>query len=388
VAAVLALAACSSSGSGGSTSNATPANPITIFDFGQHSAPTFAFPNVPKILQAEVAAVNAAGGVNGHQIKLTVCNDQGTLPGATDCARQGTGSDAVAAIADFTLFSGGVLPLFQQAGMAMVGNQALDPADYTNPVSFATVSPTAFSAGIVQHLLENKSCKVLAFVHVDTPLVNTAKPLIQKLVDQAGVKLLDENVGSGASDYGPVAAKISQAGSTCSFIFLGGTDVVKYTIAQKQRNPNFVIGGSTGSYAGSVLKQLGSARNNLVLGAGIPDVSDTSNPEVSEFTKQATGAGVAASDLGANDLQAWASLKLLLGAIGTVRGKVDKAAVLKAMNSITTPATTIFGAYNTTKENSQKDFSRAFATTTYLYSTNNGKLTPIGSPVNVRNLFN
>jgi hypothetical protein len=81
-------------------------------------------------------------------------------------------------------------------------------------------------------------------------------------------------------------------------------------------------------------------------------------------------------------------LKLLLGAISTIQGKVDKEAVFKAMNNITKPATTLFGAYNTTKPNSQAAWARAFDTSVYLYVAKNGAFTSLGAPTDVRSIFN
>lgn len=389
---LLALSACSSSKSGstkasGSAGSAANTDTIALTTFGQFDAPVFSYPEAPVIQQAVVAAVNKAGGVNGHQIKLQTCNDQNVQTVAVSCVRDAIGSDAVALLTPFDRYGDAITPLLAQANLVLVGNTASTVGDFTSPISVPTNAPQGYIGGLVETMITRGSCKTVDFIHYDSPGSAIAKPLIQKVVADAGAKYVDTNVGTGAADYGPIAAQISAAGATCAFDFLPGTDSVKWVLAQKQRDPNFLISAGVPALA-PLLPQLGASGNGLLLGSSFPDVSDTSNADVAKFRSEMKAAGVKDSQLTNIGMQAWGSIKLLFGAISTIKGKVTRENVLAAMNNISTPATNLFGNYNTTKPNSQKDFARLFGTEAYLYTTNNGILTSLGAPVDSRSQFN
>lgn len=379
----LTLGACSSSGDEPSADQ-----PIDIALFGQFAAQGFAYPEVPVVIQAAVENLNSAGGINGRKVDLSVCNDQGTQAGATKCARDAVTSDAVATIVLQTRYSEAVLPLFDQANMAMVGNVASTSADYTNSASFSTGSPQIGVAGLTQQFI-SRGCDVITFIHWDTPTSALALPLVQKVVADGGKKLLDKNMGaSGASDYGPVAASISDAGSTCALSFLPATDAVKWIRAQKQRDPNFIVGTTTAAAPVAVLTQLGQDGDNLLLASGTPDVSDSDNADIVKFLADMKAANVDPKNFTAIGVQAWGNFQLVAGAIKSVPGTPDRAAVTNAMNNITTPATGLFGDFNTTKPNSQADYARIFATDVYFYTTKDQKLSSQGPAVSQREIFN
>lgn len=402
IAATLVLGACSSSkgtsasgtgaagaGAGSGTSAAGgDTSPVNIAVLGQFAAPSFAYPEIPLIIQAHVDVVNAAGGVNGHQIKIVVCNDQGTQAGAVSCARDATTSNSVAVLTGYTRYGTAVLPLLEQAGMSMVGNLPLTPDDYSSKASFPGSGAQGLAVAAVQKLMKD-GCKNVAFIHWDSPSGALAKPTLQKLVTDAGGKFIDENEGAtGTSDYGPVAAAIRDAGANCALSFLPATDAIKWITAQRQLSPGFPIAATYGATPASVLTALGAAGNGLILANGSPDVNDTSNTEIAEFHSEMAAKGVSAASLTPVGLEAWAGTKLLLGAIKSISGKVDKASVTKAMNNITAPATTLLGSYDTTKPNSQAAFAHYFDTDVYLFTVQDRKLVPLGPPTNVRALFN
>jgi branched-chain amino acid transport system substrate-binding protein len=82
--------------------------------------------------QAWVNTVNASGGINGHQVKLTVMDDTGN-PGTALSDAQSLISSGVVALADLSLVDEPYYSTVQQAGVPVVGISIDSQGFFTNP---------------------------------------------------------------------------------------------------------------------------------------------------------------------------------------------------------------------------------------------------------------
>src|SRR5580698_6228563 len=96
-AAVLTISACSSSGSKGDASST--ANTSAVGGLIPIQSSAYNQPDAKTGLDAAISAVNAAGGVSGHPLKLDFCDTQYTVNGELACARQMV-TDKVSAVID------------------------------------------------------------------------------------------------------------------------------------------------------------------------------------------------------------------------------------------------------------------------------------------------
>ena len=103
VVAVVGLALTSAVTAAGASENATSGGSVKVFVTGPFSDPTFAVPEALSGAQAAAAAINKAGGINGHSIQIVSCNDQLSPNSATTCADQAV-SDHVTAATGFFIF--------------------------------------------------------------------------------------------------------------------------------------------------------------------------------------------------------------------------------------------------------------------------------------------
>src|SRR5580704_15135538 len=96
VGALFALAAAGCSSSSGATSASGSGDPggsgassvITLGGAGPIADPTLSQPEREAAEQAAIAEINAAGGVNGHKLKLVFCDTQNNPNGELSCMRQ------------------------------------------------------------------------------------------------------------------------------------------------------------------------------------------------------------------------------------------------------------------------------------------------------------
>lgn len=162
-AAALTAGGCSSSGSSSATNAAsaptsTSASKATgspiylsliadIDDPAAGMSPKFGRPDLGA--QAAIKAVNAAGGVNGHPLVLSVCDPKGNGNIANSCAQAAVASKSVADVGGSNA-SGTPVEIMNKAGLAMIGRLGGDPDEYSFPTVFPYFGPgPALSFGVV-----------------------------------------------------------------------------------------------------------------------------------------------------------------------------------------------------------------------------------------------
>lgn len=79
-------------------------------------------------VKAYVDSVNAAGGVEGRQLQLFTCDDQGNATVNVQCVRRLVDDDKVFALVGNAVLSYGGAPLVQSRGVPDVGSQPVDNA--------------------------------------------------------------------------------------------------------------------------------------------------------------------------------------------------------------------------------------------------------------------
>jgi ABC-type branched-subunit amino acid transport system substrate-binding protein len=135
-AAALLLTSVVALGVGATASGAAAKSPIKLMVIYTSGASITS--NAETLAGAQVAAlaINKAGGIQGHQIRIVGCNDQGNSNIDAACARTAV-SDHVFAEVGRSGFGGNVIdPILTPHKIAMVGLHADFPIDYTANNSF------------------------------------------------------------------------------------------------------------------------------------------------------------------------------------------------------------------------------------------------------------
>ncbi|MEP6649364.1 MAG: ABC transporter substrate-binding protein [Lapillicoccus sp.] len=130
--AALVLTACGSSDDGGSGGSAPSQSEIAIGSTVSLTSAAASFPEVKQAQEAAVASINAAGGVNGKQLKLTVCDGKFEVNAELGCFRTLL-RDKVSAIVGPVLIAGTGVSEYkaaEQAKTAAVGTPATSRASW------------------------------------------------------------------------------------------------------------------------------------------------------------------------------------------------------------------------------------------------------------------
>jgi len=130
-------------------------------------------------LNAAVGAINASGGINGHKLVASVCNDNNDPNQAAACARQAAGNPSVlAAVGNDTNYGAQVNPILAQAGIANIGPIPYSSADFTDKNSYPTSEGTLEEAGEVAVAADLLHAKRIMVPVVDVPAGRELPPLM------------------------------------------------------------------------------------------------------------------------------------------------------------------------------------------------------------------
>jgi branched-chain amino acid transport system substrate-binding protein len=348
MAAVVLMASCSSSGS---TSGGNPASssggsgasgsPIVIGSSGSLHNPAFTEPELRAGLDAAVASINAASGINGHPLKLDFCDSAYDTNKELSCARQLIGDRVVAAVhpSIFADSSGAEFKLYTQAHIAVFGGYGVNPFELTDTNSYPISSGlVGWVYGSAKALKEAGATKVSVLGDTNPPsqyFLSLAGGAL-KTLGYAGVNKV---TGDDKADptFATAAARATGGGTNGILI---GTGPVDFPIAVKailSTGYKGKIGVIAPTLEPPILRALGSKTEGFLVSSQLAFVTDTANPGVQKFLAdmQKYQPSGTIDDL---SLAAWASVELFAKVLATSTATtLDNAAFNDALANLSTP---------------------------------------------------
>ena len=173
-------------------------------------------------VRAAVDAVNAAGGIGGHKINFTFCQDGAPPIGdpntTVNCARQAVQEHAVAVVGDFTIYDNVAFPILQAAHIPMIVGPAGTTQDATSPDAFpVTESGFPILVGQAEVLAKQAHCKKEAVITLaGIPSTNQIVSSFDAGAKAAGVAVgAPSLVGLTTVDFSPSIEKLAAEGVDC-----------------------------------------------------------------------------------------------------------------------------------------------------------------------------
>jgi branched-chain amino acid transport system substrate-binding protein len=229
--------------------------------------------------EAAVRDINAAGGVNGMQIKLVVEDDACDPKQAVTAANKVAGMKVAAVIGHFC--SGSSIPaseVYWKAKIVQITPASTNPKltddavkkKWTN-VNRVCGRDDAQGEVAGKYLAATYKGKKVAILHDNTPYGKGLADETKKAFNKAGGKeVAYEAIKPGEKDYAAVVAKMQAAG--VEVIYLGGYAPETALIARQAAEKNYkpVIMGGDALDTDDVIKVAGPASNGMMFTQG-PD---------------------------------------------------------------------------------------------------------------------
>lgn len=341
----VSIAACSSSSSGDGNSTSGGGD-INLTAIGLFQSPAISLPDSKAGFIAAADAINAAGGINGHKIKLTTCDDQFDPNTAAKCARQAVSNKAVAVVTSYTTYPDQMLPILQAAGIPYLYGTVLDPTSGSSPIVYPLDAGSAggyFATGLQA---VKDGCSKVGAVVVSNPNTTYGAKWLRKGVEQAGGQLVQTSVGTTQADFSAPVAKLVSQGVGCVVPVTAPDQGVKVVEATRQQAPKVSIKAIGTEFGTAQLDALGSKADGIVMTDQTYRVTDTEEPGVkaviADFKKYQPD--VAMTD--AFSIRSWSSVDAFAQLVKTIKGAITKQSVSAAAKTFA-PKLETFGPSTT-----------------------------------------
>ena len=340
----LTAVACSSSaatttGAGSTASGTSSSSPITVGGMAPLTSQVLTLPDIQAGVAAAVDALNAQGGISGHQVKLDFCDTQYTNSGEIACMDKMISDKVSAVIAPSAGASASVAPfaLAQAADLASIGGIGQIPPELTTPGVFPLAgSDPGWVYGAMAGLVKGGARRIAVLGNL-TGNYEAARAYAVAALKVAGLTPTVVSEGDPSSDptFSAAAAKAVQGNPDGMYLALSPTNVpiaVRALRAAGYRGP---IAAQAAAFTPPIIKALGSLGNGLEVSGNVAFPSETSNPAVAAYLAdmakyQPQGTIDQLSET------SWAGMMLFAKAM---KGQTDFSGshVLSVMNSLSTP---------------------------------------------------
>jgi branched-chain amino acid transport system substrate-binding protein len=249
----------------------TPIKTFTVTTIHAQAVPTYAA--VQDTAKAYEKWINSHGGINGHPLEVTVCDDRGEPTQATRCAREGVEAGDVAGVGSFSFFGANIVPVLEKAKVAWFGIPSVQSAqELESKVSFPTGSIPANGAGIVAKAYEEGCRKVTAVVVEGAGAV--FDPVIKNAARAYGRSIAKfVNLPAEAKDYSPQVAEATGGGADCVIGIIAETQYQAFMPAWAQSGTKAKLYGVQGNLNANAIKGYESVAEGSVISGPFPDLA-------------------------------------------------------------------------------------------------------------------
>ncbi len=390
--AAVALTACSSSSPPSIAAGANPSavssdgasssqTPIMISSAAPLTSPVYQVPEYQAGLRAAVGAINAAGGMRGHDLRLNVCDTQFTVNGETTCARQIAAAKPSAVVAPFFVAdqSGAVFKILAAAGVPDIGGQGGSPAEMNSPVAFPLGS--AFMGpyeGAAEGIARAGVTSATVLCDSPNPAGSFATSLITAALKQRGIAKVKNVTAYPASDptFATAAAQATSGGVNGIVLDANSTDNAQLIKALRADGYTGKIAVPALLLPPQAIAALGADANGVILDSTTAFTTDTGNPGIKAFLADMRKYQPAAAVDDAS-LEAWSGVELFAKVAGLAR-TYDAAGLITTLDHISTPINIgTAGPWSVLgKLNAIKGFSRIVNPTVTFGTIQGGKVVP------------
>jgi branched-chain amino acid transport system substrate-binding protein len=332
--------------------------------------------------EAAVAAVNAAGGIDGRDIKLEVCDSHGSPNQASACAQKAvTDKSIVATVGNNDYVGGGPVTGVLKGKLAALALKPYTPPDFASKIGFATdCGGIGIQAGMAESLAAQGAKKIVV-LFFDTPGGHPGLDFLTAKVEELfpPAKVLHVGVPRTASDMTSYAAQaISQ---NPDGVVLSLTEPLAVASIKQLRAQGYKgkIQAPATMMTASAIKQIGDPNNIKSSGCYSYDSAGYKSYRA-DMTKYQPSEST--SDEGLN---AWLGVKSF---VKVMKGKdLTRQKVLDTYNATSSLDTDgLTGPIDFTKENKENGFARLFSPAVVDHEIKNGEQVDV-APVTYLNIF-
>lgn len=266
----LALAGC---GSGGGDAASSGAGPIKIGMVAPLTGPFAPLGTGDKAAaEQEIKKINAAGGIGGRTIELTVKDDKSEVPQSVSAYNQFAADRSYSAVLSSANVSASTA-IGPSAISTKTPTLTLGPvsvyADGSNPYAFTIpATPTVYAKKMVEYFSE-QGVKTLSIAYSGKDVYGaTGNDATKAAAQEAGIKIvLDEPVDPGATDFTPMITKVKAAKADAFLLWAAGPAPV--IITKQLQGTGIKLFGTGANASNLYIEPAGTAAEGVVMSSSI-----------------------------------------------------------------------------------------------------------------------
>ena len=284
------------------TAEAPTGDPIKVMTVTTLNAAGPTYANIANTANAYAQYINARGGIAGHPLEVTVCDEQFDPAVAATCARQAVEENMVSIVGSFTFFAESIVPVIAESDITWFGACCpITPSELTDPHSFNIGNQPMYAVGAVKKAVDD-GCQNINAVIIDGAQIFI--PPMENAMANLGKTFGDEIIlPPTAQDY---SAEVAQAttNADCVISIISETPFITWNTAWAQSGTDAQQYGPQGNLNEISAKGNEEATDGNIIVGMYPDIS------TDPWTEYRTALDEANLDLTENDYNS-------LGGMGT-----------------------------------------------------------------------
>jgi ABC-type branched-subunit amino acid transport system substrate-binding protein len=314
-----------------SAAPATPGAPIKVMQIGTFSSTGLSLADAKSGVQAAVAAINKAGGANGHQITMEYCNDAFDAATGAACARQAVQDKVVAVVGAASAEAPAEMPILQAAGIPwLAGNGSGGPIEQTSPISYPLTGGTQSIEVAMGRLLTTLGDKKISVIVADAAAAYPAGDAVMQGVKLGGGTSSRTLAKIGATDFSAVASAALASKPDGIAIASVPADAPRIALALRQAGYKGDISTLAAIVSDDAIKSLGSNADKLYLVIDAVPTVVTSNPAVAKYAADMKAAG-SSSSIDSQSLTGWTAVQFFSALVTDLGSTAASPASLTAL---------------------------------------------------------
>jgi ABC-type branched-subunit amino acid transport system substrate-binding protein len=263
----------------------TPIKVMTITPINVAVGAGLPFPEIGVAAQAAADAINKAGGIKGHPIQLTVCDNKFSQNQDAACARQAVAEGDLALIGGISLQTNHI-SILEQAGIPVIGEYSAGELSFNSPIVFPFNAGNFNFYGCAAELADVAKAKRVATLSVYTAFneVPSFRSNLAALLTKHGSQLVSFNLYTSGPDLTASVANALKDNPDAIYVGGGTADVDRVTQLVRQLNAKVAIART--SIADSSLQTLGPVAENVYVCDSYKPASLTKDPNVKKYVDE------------------------------------------------------------------------------------------------------
>jgi ABC-type branched-subunit amino acid transport system substrate-binding protein len=256
--------------------------PVKLMMIGIPDNPNYSQPELFEAGQAGVSAINAAGGVNGHELILDTCDGNFDPNQEMECVKKTASGGYSALLGNLQFAEGAELDTLAAANVPAI-IQGDNKAANTHPISYPTPVAASWPIGNVIQA-KNDGVKTVKIGWVNAPPGVNYLESVKSVAGTAGLDVIgDVSIEFTASEFTGIAATLAEGDPDGIMMLVADLQTVAIIKALKQGGYGGKIYVPVASLAPESAESLGSAGDGVRQSWAETPFTDTEDPLVQEF---------------------------------------------------------------------------------------------------------